>query len=53
MDVVALILYAAACVCFVIHAGNAKVFGLNAAGLGLACCALLWSLQELVPLVSK
>lgn len=52
MVVAALILYGIAFVLFVRHAGNTKLFGLDQAGLGLACCALLWFLQVLVPLVA-
>jgi hypothetical protein len=47
-----IILYGLAFVLFVRHAGNTKLFGLDQAGLGLACCALLWFLQVLVPQVS-
>lgn len=53
MVVVALILYAAAFVCFVCRAGRGTILGLEPLGLGLACCALLWFFQVLVPAVSK
>lgn len=50
MVAAALILYCAAAICFVLAAGNVAT-RLNMIGLGLACCALLWFLQVLVPLV--
>lgn len=52
MVAVALILYGLAVICFVIKAGNGTMFGLDPLGLGLACVALLWFLQVLVPAVS-
>lgn len=53
MVAVALLLYGLAAILFVIKAGNGSVFGLDPLGLGLACCALLWFLQVLVPVVSR
>lgn len=53
MVAVALVLYGLAVICFVLHAGRAYVFGLNALGLGAACIALLWWLQVLVPAVNQ
>jgi hypothetical protein len=51
MVAAALILYGVAFVCFLAAAGNvASRFNLIA--VGLACCALLWFLQVLIPLVS-
>lgn len=50
MDVVALFLYGVAALCFLAVAGNVTV-RINPLGLGLLCCALLWFLQVLVPLV--
>lgn len=48
MVVVALVLYGAAFVCFLAVAGNVAA-RINPLGLGLACLALLWFLQVLVP----
>lgn len=50
MIAAALILYAAAFLCFFLAAGNVA-WRFNLVALGLACCALLWFLQVLVPLV--
>jgi hypothetical protein len=52
MVAAAIILYGLAFVLFLRHAGNTKLFGLDQAGLGLACCALLWFLQVLIPVVT-
>jgi hypothetical protein len=51
MTAAALILYGAAFVCFLAVAGDAA-WRINPLGLGLACCALLWFLQVLVPHVA-
>lgn len=51
MVAAALILYGAAFACFLAVAGRAQT-RLDLLGLGLACCALLWFLQVLVPLVA-
>ena len=51
MVAAALILYGAAAICFMLVAGNVAA-RINLLGLGLFCCALLWFLQVLVPLVS-
>lgn len=53
MVAAALILFAAAFVCFVLYAGSATLFGMNPLGLGLACCALYWFLSVLVPIASQ
>jgi len=52
MVVAAVILYGIAFLCFLAVAGkvDAKIDPL---GLGLACVALLWWLQVLVPLVNR
>jgi hypothetical protein len=47
-----IILYGLAFVLFLRHAGNTKLFGLDQAGLGLACCALFWFLKLLIPVVT-
>jgi hypothetical protein len=52
MVVVALILYGLAFLCFLAVAGNVTA-RVNLTGLGLACCALVWFLQALVPQVNK
>lgn len=52
MFFVALVLYGLAFLCFFAVAGNVTA-RVNLTGLGLACCALLWFLQVLVPAVPK
>ena len=49
MVVAAIILYGVAFVCFLAVAGNVAA-RINLLGLGLACIALLWLLQVVVPL---
>ena len=51
MEAAAIILLGVACVCFLMAAGNVAA-RVNLMALGLFCCALLWFLQVLVPLVS-
>lgn len=46
-----IILYGAAFFCFLVAAGNVPT-RLNVLALGLACCALFWFLQLLVPVVT-
>lgn len=51
MTAAALILYGLAFACFLAAAGNVAA-RINLLAAGLACCALLWFLQVLIPLVS-
>lgn len=49
MAAAAIILFGLAFVCFLAVAGNVTA-RINPLGLGLACCALYWWLQVVVPL---
>jgi hypothetical protein len=52
MTAAAIILYGIAFFCFVAVAGKVEA-KIDPLGLGLACIALLWWLQVIVPLVNK
>ena len=51
MVAAAIILYGIAFVCFLLVAGNVSAARINLLGVGLACVALLWWLQIVVPRV--
>jgi len=52
MVAAALILYGIAFFCFLATAGNVAA-RINLLGAGLACCALVWFLEVLLPVVSR
>jgi hypothetical protein len=53
MTAAALLLYGLAAICFLAVAGNVESKRINPIGLGLFCCALLWFLQVLAPIVRQ